>query len=163
MILSFAVVGVASSENIGLGQNTDSKGAFNARASETSRIDRDDTSETWINYPRMSGIPQTNTLPGKRIAEDIASYVRNVREVIKRHNIRSDKLIVRGRMENAMGKIVLHGPAVDGVQANRVILETDYVILDIDEEIRFLEELWYCLGCSYGLPGSIADHVRGAT
>lgn len=106
-------------------------------------------------------MPKTKTLPALKIAEDIVSYIKNVRGVIKEHNVRSDKLVVRGRLENAMGKIVTHSIHVDGVPVNQVIVETDYVVLDIGEEVKFLEEFWYCLGWSYGLPGSVADHVKG--
>jgi hypothetical protein len=63
-------------------------------------------------------------------------------------------------MENAMGKIVLHAAGLDGVQVNQVIVETDHVILDVDDELGFLEEFWYCLGCTSGLPSEIVDHVR---
>jgi hypothetical protein len=154
-------VGVPTSERIFRGPTTDNKGASGVDQSETSRIDTDATSETWINYPRTSNMPKTNTLPALKIAEDIVSYIKNVRGVIKEHNVRSDKLVVRGRLENAMGKIVTHSIHVDGVPVNQVIVETDYVVLDIGEEVKFLEEFWYCLGWSYGLPGSVADHVKG--
>lgn len=154
-------LGVASSQGIVQAEKTDSKGAIISRGSEISRLDRDATSETWINYPKQPDPDfQKKTLPGPGIARDIVLYIRNVREVIKRHKIRNDKLIVRGRLENAMEKIVQHSQGTGGVQVNQPIVETGDVILDVGEEIKFLEEFWYCLGCAGGLPGPIADYVK---
>jgi hypothetical protein len=155
-------VGVPTSERIIQSPNTDSKGASASTGFEVSRIDRDATAQTWIGYPRTAN-PEpgwVKGLPGTRIAEDILKYLKNVREVFKRHGIRDQRLIVRARFENVQDKILWHSSS-DGIPVTQVTVETNFRTIDVGEEEKFLEELWYCMGSSHGLPDAIANLTVG--
>jgi len=147
---------------------TDSKGVFVEIGQEVSRIDMDATAQLWISYAGMNGIHfgtpdrEGRALPGGMIAEDVLKYLLGTRAVFAKHGIRSPRVIVRARLENVQDKILFHSNS-DGVPLRERIVETTYAILDQGEESKILEQLWYSVGSSHGLPQAIVKVVQNVS
>jgi hypothetical protein len=154
------MAGVPTSRNVFQQPTSDDKGVFAQIRQEVSRIDRDATAQMWINFPGLEGVPASErSVSGSLVAEYFLRYVRNARTVFLQHNIRSPRVIARARLENVLGKQLIHGRGPDGVFAlKKPIIETSYVILDQGEDDKILRELWYCVG-SDGLPRDIVEVV----
>lgn len=144
-----------------------------------SSFGRDGTAELWTNYevrygpgketaslhPSAAPTALESRLPAKIIAREILSYIHNTRLLFRAHNIKGQKLIARGQMENVRNlELAVYEGSSSGQRYSikEDVLRSDYVLIDPDEEEKISTELWlwYCAGGPSGLPGYIHDVIK---
>jgi hypothetical protein len=141
-----------SSFRIQQSPTSDDKGVFVQDGPEISRLDKDATAQLWRHYAPLRGAglrpEHDRLLPYLAFAEDILRYVQGTRIVLARHGIFEPRVITRVRPENVLDKLLVYdrSGSVLSRPFKSPFLETAYVISDVGEEEKILEDLWYGAG-----------------